>query len=124
MILRRFPMWARGHIRLGNAQLLLKQKTSAYISALAALELAGARNADARHLLARVYLQSGRESEAEHLLEELRIENPDHRGFSEDLAAAYLHFEKYDRAKELLTAIPTERRSASTEATLRYLEKR
>lgn len=123
-ILRRFPYWAAGHLRLSLGQLQAKDQPGAYVSVRAAMALRGDRDSAVRHHLARVYLQSGREGDAEKILEKLVDEEPTFAEAREDLAAAYLHFQKYEAAKEQLMQIPVSQRSPGARATLQFLQSR
>jgi len=120
-ILRSHPVWARGHLILGDILLERKNPRGAWACALAAVELLGTAHPQPAVLSARVYLHSGRTAEAMEAFEALSERYPSSPEIMENLAAGYMQQGQNQRALELLSAIPQDRRTPSAHAALLYL---
>lgn len=125
-VLRRFPYWRRGHLRLGLLSLAARDVQTAYASAQAVLQLKPGRSGvlEARRLMARCFLGLGEGARAVQELEALLDCEPAARqkfGVIEDLAAACLLNGDKARARELLSSLPPEHISPAAKAALHGL---
>lgn len=122
-LLRRFPFWASGHLRLGQAAFEEKDIILAHNSARACLALdpSGAIELGATELMAKAFLASGKFSEAADLLKKAVEKSPQ---LKEDLAAAYMGLNEVDKSREVLSSIPDNEITPQGRAALDFLKQR
>ena len=123
-ILQKFPYWSGGHLVLGALQLSERMQRAAFASALAAKNLRGDTDIDARYLMARVYLSSGRGLDALTLLESLQQQLPERYDIIEDLAAAQMQNGDNFAALTQLEKIPEQMRSKHSQVVLSHLRQK
>lgn len=114
--LRKFPFWSFGHIRLGEVSLDLKDLSSAYASANAAILLGSEHRG--KKLLGTCYLRAREGAKAVRVLTEVCDRWPLQISVLEDLGAALMLEGDFIKAKEILEQIPETKRSTSVNAAL------
>ena len=137
-LLRRNPTWVFGHLELGEESLQLHDIATAYASAQASLILLQSKNvratderreastitkelAHAFYILGRCYLRRNLISPAKENLE-LAMQHKDYEfGAKEELAAALMSSGGYDDALNLLSEIPSDKRSSEAAAAFSFL---
>lgn len=120
-IIRRFPFWSSGHVRLGEISLELNDINTAYASAHAAILLGN--TVRGKRLLGACYLRAKEGGNAVKILKEVFMDNPRDFSMIEDLGAAYMLEGDYKSAKEYLEQIPEAKRSSSVNAALLRVRK-
>lgn len=121
-VLRRFPWWSEGHLRLGQIALLQNELSLAYASAQAVLQLSSGKNQRklAGLLLSRALLKTGSVTEAKEILESLDTTGSEGSAIKEELAACYLSLENFELAAHVLASIPTTEISPAAKSALLY----
>jgi predicted Zn-dependent protease len=110
-LLRKFPWWSGGHLRLFDVQLARKDCYSAGISAHAVRILRGENDWHYRYAQGRLLLAVGDLKQAAHLLEAVVTQRPQQINAREDYAAALIALNQGQEAYEILCAIPERKRS-------------